>query len=268
MTTIARSPRPTAPAGPHREERRRRQIATSDLLERARTAPPGARRDDLLNEVVVVNRGVAEAVAARFRDRGVAQEDLEQTACEALLKAVRRFDPERSDDLLTFAVPTIRGELQRYFRDLAWAVRPPRRVQRLRYELAACLDELTQELGHEPSRADVMARLGIGHREYDECLQAAGCQRPTSLDQPARGDSPTSLGDLIPDEHGVEPTEDRMLVEQLLAGLDERERRILALRFVDDLTQAEIGARIGVTQMQVSRLLSGILARLREQVAA
>lgn len=260
------SPVRPAPRASHQEERRRRQGATTALLDEARTTPPGPGREALLNQVVVVNQGVAQAVASHFRDRGVAQEDLEQTAYEALLKAVRRFDPERSEDLLTFAVPTIRGELQRYFRDLGWVVRPPRRVQRLRYELGSCLEELTQELGREPTRAEVVERLGITDAEYDECQQVQGCQRPTSLDQQVHDDSSSSLGDLLPADGAGEPGEDRVLVTQLLATLSDRERLIVALRFGQDLTQAEIGERIGVTQMQVSRLLSGILLRLRLQL--
>lgn len=262
------SPSPTRPPvrASHQEERRRRQGATTALLDEARTTPPGPGREALLNQVVVVNRGVAQAVASHFRDRGVAQEDLEQTAYEALLKAVRRFDPERSEDLLTFAVPTIRGELQRYFRDLGWMVRPPRRLQRLRYEIGACVDELTQDLGHEPSRSEVVDHLGISAADYDECQQVLGCHRPSSLDQPAHDGSASSLGDLLPADGAGEPGEERVLVTQLLATLTDRERLIVALRFDQDLTQAEIGERIGVTQMQVSRLLSGILQRLRLQV--
>lgn len=265
-TADLRPPAPPSAAASGRarqRERAARRDATSDLLDRAHDAPPGSRRDDLLNQVVVVNRGVADAVASHFRDRGVAQEDLQQTAYEALLKAVRRFDPERSDDLLTFAVPTIRGELQRHLRDLGWMVRPPRRLQRLRADLGACREDLVHELGREPETAEIAARLGVTAAEVEECRRVPGCLRPTSLDQEVHDGSEVSLGDLIPDDAAGATGEDRVLLAQLLATLGDRERLILRMRFDQDLTQAEIGRRIGVTQMQVSRLITGILGRLR-----
>lgn len=265
--TISPSARSSAPPGSARhEERRLRRVRTADLLDEAQHTAPGDHRDDLLNEVVVENRGVAEAVAARFRDRGVPMEDLQQTAYEGLLKAVRRFDPEQSEDLLTFAVPTIRGEIQRYFRDHGWTVRPPRRIQRLRGELHTATEDLSQRLGREPTRAEIVDFLDITTEEYDAAAQAQGCLRPASLDQPLPADTGASLGDLLPGDASDEPSEDRVVVSQLIQGLGERDRLILKLRFVDDLTQAQIGERLGVTQMQVSRLLSSILRQLREEI--
>lgn len=257
---------PSSPSDARLAERMRRRVRTADLLDRARGVPSGARRDDLLNEVVVENRGVAEAVAARFRDRGVPLEDLHQTAYEGLLKAVRRFDPDVSDDLLTFAVPTIRGEIQRYFRDHGWVVRPPRRVQRLRGDLHAATEDLLARLGREPTPEELREHLGIDRAEYDAALQARGAQRPASLDQQVGGDTSMVLGDLLHADSSTEPNEDRVVVAQLLSTLDDRERLLVRLRFVDDLTQAQIGAHLGVTQMQVSRLLAGIVGRLRAEL--
>src|SRR3954452_22415820 len=136
---------------PSREERRER---TAELLERRRTAGEVERRE-LVGEIVRLNRGVAIALAMRYRGRGVAVDDLCQTAFEGLTKAVHRFDPDLSEDLLTFAVPTIRGELQRHFRDRSWTVRPPRRVQELQQEVTKTSEELCQSLGHEPSVREI-----------------------------------------------------------------------------------------------------------------
>lgn len=254
-------------------DRQVRSDRTARLLDRAHLLPDGVERDDVLNDVVLLNRGVAEAVAARFRDRGVPMDDLQQTAYVGLLKAVRRFDPSRSEDLLTFAVPTIRGELQRYFRDHGWAVRPPRRVQALRVQVSRCTEVLTQVLGREPSREELVAELGVTRAEFDDCTQAIGCLRPVSLDLGVTADSDTALVDLMidPDE-GDDSQEERsarrVVVADLMRELTTRERRILYLRFACDRTQAEIGAEIGVTQMQVSRLLSSILGRMRARAAA
>ena len=241
------------------------RIRTADLLRRAGDAGPHD-RTDLLNEVVVENRGVADAVASRFRDRGVPLEDLQQTAYEGLLKAVRRFDPQVSEDLLTFAVPTIRGEIQRYFRDHGWVVRPPRRLQQLRGEVQGAVEDLEQALGRTPTAEEVSGRLGIECSEYREALEAQAAQRPASLDQEVGDDGPMNLGDLIRADRGTEPTVDHVVVADLMAGLGDRDRLLIRLRFVHDLTQSQIGDRLGITQMQVSRRLSAVLRRMREDL--
>lgn len=248
--------------------RAERASTTEELLERARCARSAVGRRRLLEEVILINRGVAEAVAARYRRRGVAQEDLEQAAYEGLVKAVFRFDPERNKDLLTYAVPTIRGELQRHFRDHGWSVRPPRRVQELQWRVNRCIDDLTQEIGHEPSDAQVRDELDLSQEEYDEAMVAFGCFSPTSLDQPLAVDAAATVADVIPDEStdtdsSLEAAEARTTLEPVLKGLSERDRRILYLRYFEDQTQEQIGEELGVTQMQVSRLLTRILRDLR-----
>jgi len=261
-TTTLDRPR-TAPDGDRGLTRAERARATDRLIEQARRTSDEHRRLEILEEVILINRGVAEAVASRYRRRGVAQEDLEQAAYEGLVKAVHRFDPERNKDLLTYAVPTIRGELQRHFRDHGWTVRPPRRVQELQWRVNRCIDELTQELGYEPSEDQVCERLGLSREEYDEAIVAFGCFTPTSLDQPL-GQGATTVADVLPDEaDDAEAAEARTTLEPVLKGLPERDRRILYLRFFEDQTQEEIGNELGVTQMQVSRLLSRILRDLR-----
>ncbi|MFC7496111.1 MULTISPECIES: sigma-70 family RNA polymerase sigma factor [unclassified Nocardioides] len=239
---------------------------TAALLRAAHETHDPDEADDLRARVVLINRGVAEAVARRYRQRGLPQEDLNQVAFEGLTKAVTRFDPTLRNDLLTFAVPTIRGELQRYFRDHGWTVRPPRRIQEVQSHAHAAVRELEQRLGREPTDAEVAEDLGITTEEYGEAMAALGCFQPASLDLPVGADTAT-LGDLLPDtDDDHDASNARLMLEPVVRRLSERDRRILYLRFFEDLTQAEIGEDLGVTQMQVSRLLSRILGDLREEL--
>lgn len=256
-----RRPRPDGDRGLTRAQR---SATTEALLDDARHVGDPQRRRRILDEVILINRGVAEAVASRYRRRGIPTEDLEQAAYEGLVKAVLRFDPGRGKDLLSYAVPTIRGELQRHFRDHSWAVRPPRRIQDLQWRVNRCIDELTHELGHEPSESKVRERMGLTEQEYADALVAFGCFTPMSLDQPLGLDVGATVGDLVADpESGTEAAEARGMLDPVLKQLPERDRKILYLRFVEDQTQDEIGQELGVTQMQVSRLLTRILRDLR-----
>jgi RNA polymerase sigma-B factor len=246
--------------------RSERSERTAALLAAAATADPLETRT-ILDEVIVINRGVAESVASRYYDRGVDREDLRQVAYEGLTKAVRRFDPATRNDLLTFAVPTIRGELLRYFRDRGWTVRPPRRIQELQWRVNQAIESLEGELGRTPVTVEIVDRLGITEDEYREACEAFGSFQPASLDQPVASDSATSIGDLLPDTDAeVAASEARLTLAPVVSRLSERDRRVLQLRFFDDLTQEEIGQDLGVTQMQVSRLLTRILATLRSEI--
>jgi len=246
--------------------RAERANSTDELLHQAVEADD-AERHQLLDQVVLINRGVADAVASRYRRRGVPMEDLQQAAYEGLVKAVFRFDPAMGKDLLTYAVPTIRGELQRHFRDHSWTVRPPRRVQELQWRVNRCIEDLTQELGHEPSDNQIRDKMDISPQEYDEAIVAFGCFTPTSLDQPVSHDGAATVGDLLPDEEAdgrdLDAAEARTALAPVIKDLPERDKQIIYLRFFEDHTQEEIGARLGVTQMQVSRLLNRILRDLR-----
>lgn len=254
-------------AGTHlsRAERSRR---TDQLLRLAAQATDPDERTALLDEVVVLNCRVADAVAARYRDRGVPLEDLQQAAYEGLVKAVRRFDQAQAEDLLTFAVPTIRGEVLRYFRDRSWMVRPPRRVQELQARVNATIAALYDELGREPLESEVCERLEIEPDEYAEVVSAFGCFNPPSLDRPL-GEDPGSatMGDLIADEREEQSAvEARCLLEPAVKHLDDRDQRLLFMRFYEERTQREIGDELGLTQTQVSRLLERVLRDLRRAV--
>jgi RNA polymerase sigma-B factor len=250
--------------------RAERADTTEGLLALAERTTDELVRQRLLEEVVLINRGVADAVASRYRRRGVPVEDLQQAAYEGLVKAVNRWDSSHGRPLLTYAVPTIRGELQRYFRDHGWTVRPPRRVQELQWQVSTCIAELTQHLGREPSDTEVQERLGITDTEYADAMIAFGCFQPTSLDQPVGHEAAATLGELIPDQTGEDAGVDELAAADARATLGPavrslpfRDRRILYLRFFEEQTQEQIGEELGVTQMQVSRLLARILRDLR-----
>ena len=247
--------------------RAERAARTTELLEQLHHTTDQDLAARLRTEVIVINRGVAESVANRYRGRGVPIEDLHQVAYEGLTKAVHRFDAALRKDLLTFAVPTIRGELQRYFRDLGWTVRPPRRIQELQSRANQAVSRLSQGLGRAPTPEEVAADLGISTEEFRDAESALGCFTPTSLDRPA-GESTATVGDLIVDDEDDEheASDARVMLAPVVRELSPRDRRILYLRFFEDRTQSEIGADLGVTQMQVSRLLSRILSDLRSEL--
>jgi len=248
--------------------REQRSQQTAELLARRAEASTPEEVRSLNAELVEVNRAVAVALARRYRSRGVAFEDLCQTAFEGLTKAVTRFDERLADDLLSFAVPTIRGELLRHFRDHSWAVRPPRRVQELQQQVTAAAEELRGLLGREPACADIADHLGADEAAVSEALRASDCFQPLSLTQPAGHSAGLTIADVLCDEDDWNDMSDaKVSLIPAVRKLSERDRRILYLRFFEDRTQAEIGEELGVSQMQVSRLLVRVLGQLRKEIA-
>jgi RNA polymerase sigma-B factor len=213
---------------------------------------------------------VARNIAHRFVHRGDAVDDVEQVAVVGLIGAVDRFEPGRGVDFLSFAVPTITGEVRRHFRDRTRTIRIPRRITQLQSAVHECSTELTQQLGRAPRPSELAERLDVPLDDVIEVLQANLAAHPASLDEPAPDDErpgrtrETALGEVDP---GLGLVEDRAAVVPLLAELPERERRILQLRFFQDMTQTEIAALTGISQMHVSRLLSRTLGSLRKQLA-
>ena len=213
-----------------------------------------------------MNLPVARAVAAWYRGRGVPHDDLEQVARVALVTAAQRFDPDRGHDFLSYAVPTMRGAVQRYFRDQGWTVRPPRLVQELQVRALDAAAVLQEGTGGVPG-LDALARYLDEPREaVEEALAARGCFTPASLDRPTREDGVT-LGDLLPGEDdGLAAAEARVALRPVVRALSERERRVLYLRFFEQRSQQEIADRLGTSQMHVSRLLRRTLTRLRDDL--
>jgi RNA polymerase sigma-B factor len=211
---------------------------------------------------------LAYKLARRYSGGGESLEDLQQVASLGLLKAVDRYDPSQQTAFSSFAVPTILGELRRHFRDKGWAVRVPRDLQELAVRVEREAQLLEGELGRAPTAAELAARCDVTVEAVLEARQAAGARHATSLDRPREDDddSATSLGDTLGEEdRGFETAEASATLDRLLSVLSDREREVLRLRFQEDLTQSQIGARVGVSQMQVSRLLRHSIAVLREE---
>jgi len=250
------------------DPKQRRDQATRDLLTRAAATTDEETRQKLLDEAIELNLGIAHSIAGRFRGRGVEAEDLEQVAYLGLVKAARSYRPDSGTPFLAYAVPTIRGEVKRYFRDCSWTVRIPRRLQELQGSIASVRPRLVQDLQRDPTLEEIAAELNCDVAEVEAAIAADGCFSVLSLDRPVDGESTANLADTIADEEDTafERTEAVAVLEPVLSDLAPRERKILELRFVEGHTQADIGAEIGVSQMQVSRLLRGILDRLRDQI--
>jgi RNA polymerase sigma-B factor len=223
----------------------------------------------LRQELVVLNVSVATSIALRYRARGESIEDLVQAAHLGLVKAADGFDPARGHDFLAYAVPTISGEVKRHFRDQGWDIRPPRRVQELRSQVEQASGELTQTLGRSPRISEIAAHLGASEDDVVECVASADLYHVNSLDAPVSRADGRSVGETLGD---IDPLlgkiDDVLSVRPLLDGLSPRDRRILALRYFDDWTQQQIAEDVGVTQMQVSRLITKALRQLREGLDA
>jgi RNA polymerase sigma-B factor len=213
---------------------------------------------------------LAGHVARRFTGKGEPLQDLVQTASIGLIKAVDRFDPDRGRSFLAFAVPTIVGELKRYFRDQTWDVHVPRHLQELRLAVIRTTEQLAQRLGHLPSPDEIADALDRPLSEIREGIRAATAYHTTSLDIPLGesddGDAPRLVDVLGGEDSELALAELRVAAAPAVAALPERSRRILLLRFYAGLTQEQIAERIGISQMHVSRLLSRSLAALREQL--
>ena len=220
----------------------------------------------LRDKLITAHMGLAEYLARRFTNRGEPLDDLVQVAALGLLKAVDRFDPERGLEFSTYATPTIVGELKRHFRDKGWAVRVPRRVQELHLRLAGVVSLLSQELGRSPTIGEIAQAAAVSEEEVLEAIEAGHAYRFTSLDAPSGNDDDVSLSaELGADDQGLIDSEHRVTLSPLIAQFPPRERTILHLRFFEGLTQSEIAARLGISQMHVSRLLARSLAHLRTQ---
>ncbi|MGN6575643.1 MAG: SigB/SigF/SigG family RNA polymerase sigma factor [Nocardioides sp.] len=259
----------TSPSGPttttRPDDRGYRSDRTAELLLQLGATQDEEERHRLVDELVVVNLGVAHSIAMRYRNRGISPDDLEQVARLGLVKAAHAFDPTRQNDFLAYAVPTIRGEVRKHFRDHGWTVRPPRRIQELQSRIMAAATELTQSLGRSPRPSEIARHLDADVEEIHEALSADGCFSPSSLDRKVSDDeNSAALGDLLPaDDTEQDAAEARLMLAPVVRQLSERDQLILHLRFFKGWTQDEIAKEIGVTQMHVSRLLSRILQELR-----
>ncbi|MFD3333802.1 SigB/SigF/SigG family RNA polymerase sigma factor [Streptomyces sp. NPDC058700] len=257
-------PEPTRPTAVSTDDARTLSVA---LFERLRVLEEGTPEHAYVrNTLVELNLSLVKFASRRFRNRAEPVEDIIQVGTIGLIKAIDRFDPGRAVDFSAFALPTIVGEMKRFFRDTSWAVRVPRRLQEMRIDLAKAADTLEQGLGRRPSRAELAAQLHLTEDDVTEGQLAAHGYAARSLDVPA-GDEESAPGasprHLAACEPSYELIESLTSLRPLLDRLPERDRTILELRFGEELTQAEIGKRIGLSQMHVSRLLTRILQELR-----
>jgi RNA polymerase sigma-B factor len=240
------------------------QVAEGRLWKQAGAGDERA-REDLVRHYLPF----AEAMANRYRTAREPHEDLQQVASMGVLKAIDRFDPDRGVPFKGFAGPTILGELKRHFRDRVWTVRVPRSVQEGIADVETATADLEAELQRTPSVREIAEHLGRSETDVLEALEANMHRRPVSIDRPARvedDDSAPAAERIGTDDAGFELVDGRLTIEQELPHLDERERRVIKLRFADDMTQSQIAAEVGCSQMQVSRILRGALAKLRERV--
>jgi RNA polymerase sigma-B factor len=223
-------------------------------------------RSRLRDQVIEAWLPLARHLSSRYANRGEPRDDLYQVAVLGLIKAVDRFDAGRGVDFAGFAIPTIIGELKRHFRDKTWSVRVPRRLQELRLAITGANSTLSNTLGRSPTVADIAAHLGISEDEVIEGLEGARAYNSTSLSTPI-SEGGTELGETLGGEDtGYEIAELRIALGPAMASLDEREQKIVSLRFYGNLTQQQIAEQIGISQMHVSRLLTKALAKLRNQL--
>jgi RNA polymerase sigma-B factor len=259
VTHEAEASRSTGP-GAHDRARARELFA-----QLAELPPDSADRQPLRDELVEMHLPLVEYLARRFHNRGELHDDLVQVATIGLIKSVDRFDLGRGVEFSTYATPTIVGEIKRHFRDKGWAIRVPRRLQELKLALAKATGELSQANGRSPTVAELARHLELTEEEVLEGLESANAYSTVSLDAPDGGDSDAlavadTLGTI---DAALEGVEYRESLKPLLDELPAREKRILLLRFFGNMTQSQIAAELGISQMHVSRLLARTLAQLR-----
>ncbi|HEY0560637.1 MAG TPA: RNA polymerase sigma factor SigF [Frankiaceae bacterium] len=223
-------------------------------------------RNRVRDELVEMHLPLVEYLARRFRNRGEPLDDLVQVATIGLIKSVDRFDLERGVEFSTYATPTIVGEIKRHFRDKGWAIRVPRRLQELKLALTKATSDLSQKNGRSPTVSELAAHLGMSDEEVLEGLESANAYSAVSLDAPDGGDedSPAVADTLGVLDESLEGVEYRESLKPLLEQLPAREKKILMLRFFGNMTQSQIAAELGISQMHVSRLLARTLAQLRQ----
>lgn len=267
---------PTSETGSPRDPSRRAAGQRSvEVFARLRQLSPGSpEHDTLRDEIINEHAGLAHYLAQRYAGRGESLEDLTQVALLGLVKAVDRFDPGRGAAFTTFATPTIVGEVKRHFRDTTWSVHVPRRMQELSLAVTRSASLLSAQLGRPATLEELAAHLDVLPSQVREAFEAGRAYTARTLDAPTRpgagrgdgvGTSDVSLGETLGQEDlDLEAVVDREVLRPLLAEIPERERTILALRFGRGLSQAQIGQRVGLSQMHVSRLLAATLSQLRE----
>ncbi|SDN00898.1 RNA polymerase sigma factor SigF [Actinacidiphila guanduensis] len=248
-----------------------RTLSRSLFLRLAELRADSPERAYVRDTLIELNLPLVRYAAARFRSRNEPMEDIVQVGTIGLIKAIDRFDCERGVEFPTFAMPTIVGEVKRFFRDTSWSVRVPRRLQELRLALTKASDELSQRLDRSPTVAELAGCLGVSEEDVVDGLAVGNAYTASSLDSPPPEDDggEGTLADRLGyEDSALEGVEYRESLKPLLAQLPPRERQIIMLRFFANMTQSQIGEEVGISQMHVSRLLTRTLAQLREGLTA
>jgi RNA polymerase sigma-B factor len=269
--SFMRAPRPDSGFPEHTATRATTEDRRASELSNALAALPAGHPEhsSLRRQTIEAWSPMAKRLARRYAHRGESLDDLTQTATVGLIKAVDRFDPSHGVDFVAFAIPTILGEIKKYFRDHTWTIRVPRRLQEMRMAINEANSILIHSLGHTPTVAEIAAYLKVSEEEVLEGLEGSRAYRPASLSAPTNAEGTLELGSTLPsNEHGYELTDLRLALEPALRRLNERECRILTLRFYGNQTQTEIAEQIGVSQMHISRIIAQALAKLRRELGS
>jgi RNA polymerase sigma-B factor len=269
MTSTASLSPPISPFPPATPALQAQQSAETERLLRSAAEEADPRRSELLERAIVQSTPMARRLASRYDGRGVDLDDLVQVAYLGLVKAAQGYRPDPASDFRSYAIPTIRGELKRHFRDSAWTVRPPRRIQDLQTAINAVEGELVARFHRWPTSEELAERIGVPVEQIVDAQRAQGCFHPISLDAPVSVGSSLSLGNSVAGEADTYGLVDHVdALRPAVATLSARDQLILRRRFVDHWTQTEIAAEIGISQMQISRVLRRILLTLRSALAA
>ena len=224
--------------------------------------------EDARNELVMSHLNLVRFLASKFKNRGEPLDDLVQVGTIGLIKAIDRFDPERGLEFTTYATPTILGEIKRHFRDKGWSVRVPRRLQELSSKVNQATDKLTKELQRTPSTEEVASKLGVTVEEVLEAMESSSAYSSVPLESGGSDDddAPAVIDHYASVDQDLAASDDRMVIEDTIKEFSPREQEVIRMRFNDNLTQVEIAKRLGVSQVQVSRLLRRTLKKLQEKV--
>ena len=225
--------------------------------------------EEARDQLIVSHLNLVRFLASKFKNRGEPLDDLVQVGTIGLIKAIDRFDPERGLEFTTYATPTILGEIKRHFRDKGWSIRVPRRLQELSAKVNQATDELTVELQRSPSVEEIAAKLGVGAEEILEAMESSGAYTSVSLEAGGSSEddeAPALIDRLGSVDEDLDASDDRMVIDDAIGDFSPREQEIVRMRFIDGLTQVEIAKRLGVSQVQVSRLLRRTLRKIQDKI--
>ena len=220
------------------------------------------------DELIMSHLNLVRFLASKFKNRGEPLDDLIQVGTIGLIKAIDRFDPSRGLEFTTYATPTILGEIKRHFRDKGWSIRVPRRLQELSAKVNQATDDLTKELQRSPSTEEVAAKLGVSVDEVLEAMESSGAYSSVPLEAGSSDeeDGPAIIDHYASVDENLAASDDRMVIEDTIRDFSPREREVIRMRFVEGLTQVEIAKRLGVSQVQVSRLLRRTLKKVQDKI--